>query len=168
MVSQETTLFDDTIKNNIAYANMDATEKDIKEAAKLSYCEEFINELPNKYETIIGENGIGKTTLLKIIGNLMSPNSGDIKWSEKAKIGYFAQDHTEEFEKDINVDEEIIKIKEDLEYQKGFLKSVNAKLENKRFTENAPEMVIQNEIKKKDDAMSKISVLTARLDKLEN
>ena len=65
-------------------------------------------------------------------------------------------------------DQEIIKIKEDLEYQKGFLKSVNAKLENKRFTENAPEMVIQNEIKKKDDAMSKISVLTARLDKLEN
>ena len=51
---------------------------------------------------------------------------------------------------------------------KGFLKSVNAKLENKRFTENAPEMVIQNEIKKKDDAMSKISVLTARLNKLEN
>ena len=37
---------------------MDATEKDIKEAARLSYCEEFINELPNKYETIIGENGI--------------------------------------------------------------------------------------------------------------
>ena len=72
------------------------------------------------------------------------------------------------FEKDINVDEEIIKIKEDLEYQKGFLKSVNAKLENKRFTENAPEMVIQNEIKKKDDAMSKISVLAARLDKLKN
>ncbi|MDB4832387.1 ABC-F family ATPase [Methylophilaceae bacterium] len=52
---------------------------------------------------IIGENGIGKTTLLKIIGNLMSPNTGDIKWSEKAKIGYFAQDHSEEFEKDINV-----------------------------------------------------------------
>ena len=45
---------------------------------------------------------------------------------------------------------------------------MNAKLENKRFTENAPEMVIQNEIKKKDDAMSKISVLTARLNKLEN
>ena len=57
-MSQDTTLFDDTIRNNIAYANMDATENDIKEAAKLSYCEEFINELPNKYETIIGENGI--------------------------------------------------------------------------------------------------------------
>jgi len=58
LVSQDTTLFDDTIRNNIAYANMDATENDIKEAARLSYCEEFINELPNKYETIIGENGI--------------------------------------------------------------------------------------------------------------
>ena len=58
LVSQDTTLFDDTIRNNIAYANMDASEDDIIEAAKLSYCEEFINELPNKYDTIIGENGI--------------------------------------------------------------------------------------------------------------
>ena len=72
------------------------------------------------------------------------------------------------FEEEINVDEEIIKIKEDLEYQKGFLKSVNAKLDNNRFTENAPEVVIQNEIKKRDDAMLKISVLTTRLDKLKN
>ena len=45
---------------------------------------------------------------------------------------------------------------------------MNAKLNNKSFTENAPEMVIQNEIKKKDDSMSKISVLAARLDKLKN
>ena len=58
LVSQDTTLFDDTIRNNIAYANMDASEDDIKEAARLSYCEEFIKELPNKYETIIGENGV--------------------------------------------------------------------------------------------------------------
>ena len=58
MVSQDTTLFDDTIRNNIAYANFDATDEDIIDAAKLSYCDEFINELPNKYETIIGENGI--------------------------------------------------------------------------------------------------------------
>ena len=58
LVSQDTTLFDDTIKNNISYANLDATEKEIIEAAKLSNCEEFINELPEKYETIIGENGI--------------------------------------------------------------------------------------------------------------
>jgi ATPase subunit of ABC transporter with duplicated ATPase domains len=52
---------------------------------------------------IIGENGIGKTTLLKIIGNMLTPNTGEIKWAEKAKIGYFAQDHTEDFEKDVTV-----------------------------------------------------------------
>ncbi len=58
LVSQDTTLFDDTIKNNIAYAKMDASEDEIEEAAKLSYCEEFISDLPNKYNTIIGENGV--------------------------------------------------------------------------------------------------------------
>ena len=50
-------MFDDTIKNNIAYANLDATEDEILEAAKLSHCNEFINKLPNKFDTIIGENG---------------------------------------------------------------------------------------------------------------
>jgi len=58
IVSQDTTLFDDTIKNNIAYANLDASDEEIIEAAKLSYSEEFINNLPNKYETIIGEDGV--------------------------------------------------------------------------------------------------------------
>ena len=58
LVSQDTTLFDDTIKNNIAYANLDAENKDIIEAAKLSFSEEFINKLPNKYNTLIGENGV--------------------------------------------------------------------------------------------------------------
>ena len=58
LVSQDTTLFDDTIRNNIAYAKMDASDEEIINAAKLSYSEEFINNLPNKYETIIGENGI--------------------------------------------------------------------------------------------------------------
>ena len=58
LVSQETTLFDDTVKNNIAYANLDASESEIKEAAKLSFAEDFINSLPNKYDTLIGENGV--------------------------------------------------------------------------------------------------------------
>jgi len=58
LVSQDTTLFDDTIRNNIAYANLDASEKDIEEAAKLSFAEDFIKKLPNKYDTVIGENGI--------------------------------------------------------------------------------------------------------------
>ena len=58
LVSQETTLFDDTVLNNIKYANLDATDEQIKEAAKLSHSEEFIEMLPKKYNTLIGENGI--------------------------------------------------------------------------------------------------------------
>ena len=58
LVSQETTLFDDTIINNIRYAKLDATDEEVLSAAKLSYCDEFINNLPEKYETLIGENGV--------------------------------------------------------------------------------------------------------------
>ena len=58
LVSQDITLFDDTIKNNIAYANLDATDKEIEESAKFSFASEFIEKLPNKYNTIIGENGV--------------------------------------------------------------------------------------------------------------
>jgi len=58
LVSQDTTLFDDTIKNNISYANLDASQEEIEEAAKNSFANEFIEKLPNKYDTIIGENGI--------------------------------------------------------------------------------------------------------------
>ena len=58
LVSQDTTLFDDTIYNNIAYANLNATFEQIEEAAKYSFASEFIEKLPKKYQTIIGENGI--------------------------------------------------------------------------------------------------------------
>ena len=58
LVSQETTLFDDTIKNNIKYANENVTDEEIFEVAKLSNAHDFIEKLPNKYETIIGENGV--------------------------------------------------------------------------------------------------------------
>ena len=58
LVSQDTTLFDDTIRNNIAYAYSDAKEEEILEAAKYSFAQEFIEKLPNKYDTLIGENGI--------------------------------------------------------------------------------------------------------------
>ena len=57
MVSQETTLFDDTIKNNIKYAKENASDEEIYKVAKLSFCDEFIANLPNKFETLIGENG---------------------------------------------------------------------------------------------------------------
>ena len=58
LVSQDTTLFDDTIKNNILYANSDASDEEIYNAAKYSFADEFINQLPNKFDTLIGENGV--------------------------------------------------------------------------------------------------------------
>ena len=58
LVSQDTTLFDDTIKNNIAYANPEASQNEIEEAANYSFASEFIEQLPNKYDTLIGENGV--------------------------------------------------------------------------------------------------------------
>ena len=79
MVSQETTLFDDTIKNNIKYAKADAKDEEIYEVAKLSFCEEFINNLPNKFETLIGENGIrlsgGEKQRLSIARAMMKKSS---------------------------------------------------------------------------------------------
>ena len=79
LVSQDTTLFDDTIRNNIAYANLQATDLEIQNAARLSHCEEFINELPNKYETIIGENGLrlsgGEKQRLSIARALLKKSS---------------------------------------------------------------------------------------------
>jgi subfamily B ATP-binding cassette protein MsbA len=58
LVSQDTTLFDDTIRNNIAYSKPNATDEEIIEASKNSFCHEFIDKLPNKYESQIGENGV--------------------------------------------------------------------------------------------------------------
>ena len=58
IVSQDTTLFDDTIKNNIKYANLNASDDEIYEVAQNSFADDFIKKLSNGYETIIGENGI--------------------------------------------------------------------------------------------------------------
>jgi subfamily B ATP-binding cassette protein MsbA len=58
IVDQNTTLFDDTVLNNIKYARPEATDKEVYEAAEQSMCVEFINNLENGYETMIGENGV--------------------------------------------------------------------------------------------------------------
>ena len=79
MVSQETTLFDDTIKNNIKYAKENATDEEVYEVAKLSFCEEFIKNLPNKFDTLIGENGVrlsgGEKQRLSIARAMMKKSS---------------------------------------------------------------------------------------------
>ncbi|MHB1371443.1 MAG: ATP-binding cassette domain-containing protein, partial [Pseudomonadaceae bacterium] len=52
---------------------------------------------------IIGPNGIGKTTLLRTLVGEMPPMSGEVKWTESADVGYFAQDHAEDFEDDVTL-----------------------------------------------------------------
>ena len=58
MVSQDIILFDDTVRANIAYAKLDASEEQIKKACDFASASEFIEKLPQAYETMIGENGI--------------------------------------------------------------------------------------------------------------
>ncbi len=58
MVSQDVILFDDTVKNNIAYAKENATQDEIEKACKFAAADEFITKLPQGYNTIIGENGV--------------------------------------------------------------------------------------------------------------
>ena len=58
MVSQDIILFDDTVRANIAYAKLDASEEQIKKACDFAAASDFIENLPKKYETLIGENGI--------------------------------------------------------------------------------------------------------------
>ena len=106
-------------------------------------------------------------SIIKKICNVKDINYVDSEIKDALSFRVESNIYSLPFEKEIDFDEEIKKIKEDLDYQKGFLKSVNSKLENKRFTDNAPDSIVQNEIKKKNDAISKISVLEERLKKLE-
>ena len=52
---------------------------------------------------VLGTNGVGKSTLLKTLVGDLQPDSGTVKWSENARIGYYAQDHEYEFENDLTV-----------------------------------------------------------------
>ena len=58
LVSQDVILFDDTIKNNVAYAESNASQKEIDDACRFAAADEFIDKLPKKYETMVGENGV--------------------------------------------------------------------------------------------------------------
>ena len=58
LVSQDVILFDDTVRNNIAYAKPDASDKEIIRACEFAAADEFIKKLPKNYDTMIGENGV--------------------------------------------------------------------------------------------------------------
>ena len=58
LVSQDVILFDNSVKENILYANKDASEEEFFESCKFAAADEFIKDLPQKHDTLIGENGI--------------------------------------------------------------------------------------------------------------
>ena len=58
LVTQETVLFNDTVRHNIAYGKPEATDAEIEEAARIALAHDFIREMPNGYDTIVGERGI--------------------------------------------------------------------------------------------------------------
>ena len=58
LVSQDVILFDDTIRNNIAYADSNASQEDIENACSYAAADEFIEKLPKRFDTIVGENGV--------------------------------------------------------------------------------------------------------------
>ncbi|EAP96332.1 ABC-F family ATPase [Vibrio splendidus] len=72
----------------------------------------FEEDLYNKFDAIfevgervaiIGENGVGKTTLLNTLAGDLEARTGEYKWSENSNIGYYAQDHAHDFEEDLNL-----------------------------------------------------------------
>ena len=71
---------------------------------------------------------------------------------------YFVKNYVES-------EDDLKKIEEDLKYYLGFLKSIQSKLNNKRFVENAPEIVVENEKKKEEDTKVKIKMLELKLKK---
>ncbi|MEZ0317107.1 MAG: ABC-F family ATPase [Methylophilaceae bacterium] len=92
------------------YDERDKLHRNAVEVQKLSHG--FDRPLFNDFDlmveageriAIIGENGVGKTTLLRCLARDLEPKHGVVKWAEKANIGYFAQDHAEDFEKDLNL-----------------------------------------------------------------
>ncbi|MEO5857527.1 MAG: ABC transporter transmembrane domain-containing protein [Pyrinomonadaceae bacterium] len=57
LVTQETVLFNDTVRYNISYGNPDASDEEIREAARIAFADDFIDELPNGYDMMVGERG---------------------------------------------------------------------------------------------------------------
>ena len=152
----------DTINDFEALQNIISGIRNIRKKYQISF-KESLNL------SVVNNDNFSKNydSIIKKICNIKDINYVDSEIKDALSFRVESNIYSLPFEKEIDFDEEIKKIKEDLIYQKGFLKSVNSKLENKRFTDNAPDSIVQNEIKKKNDAISKISVLEERLKKLE-
>ena len=158
----DTNLPIDTINDFEVLQNIISGIRNIRKKYQISF-KEALNL------SVVNNDNFSKNydSIIKKICNINDINYVDSEIKDALSFRVKSNIYSLPFEKEIDFDEEIKKIKEDLDYQKGFLKSVNSKLQNKRFTDNAPDSIVQNEIKKKNDAISKISVLEERLKKLE-
>ena len=81
---------------------------EVKSLAKSFDDEELFSGLDLRVEVgeriaIIGPNGVGKTTLLRCLMGDLDPSAGEVKWSENATLGYYAQDHASDFEDKLNL-----------------------------------------------------------------
>lgn len=120
----------------------------------------------NEIELSVINNEKSSTDLDSIIKKLV--NTSDINYVSKKVGGTSFRVKSNEYFipislENINVDEEIKKLTEELNYTEGFLKSVQKKLANERFVNNAPEQVVASERKKETDALAKIETLKASL-----
>ena len=122
-------------------------------------------------ELLVIDNQKSKTNLDAIItklGNLSAVNPTDKKPSGAFSFMVKANEYFIPLGDNIDVAAEIEKLQKELDYTKGFLKSVEGKMSNERFVNNAPEQVVSNEKNKMADAKSKIKVLVTKIKDLAN
>jgi valyl-tRNA synthetase len=128
-------------------------------------------ELGNKDELELKMNGEFDDTFSPIIKKMANVTEIE-KIQEKLENAVSFMVGTTEFyvpmEDILDVEEEIKKLQEELDYTKGFLNAVMKKLDNEKFVQNAPEKVVNMEKKKKEDAESKIKTLEERINSLKN
>ena len=114
---------------------------------------------------ITGEYNDSYDDVIKKLGNIAHIETTDEKPSNS--VSFLVGTTEFSIPVAINAEEEIAKMEEEIEYLQGFLKSVNAKLNNEKFIANAKPEIIENERKKQADAESKISSLKANIEKLK-
>ncbi|NNC84381.1 MAG: valine--tRNA ligase [Flavobacteriales bacterium] len=137
--------------------------RNIRKENNLSFKEEL--------EMSIKENEARDTSfddLIKKLCNLSSIGTVDEKVSRAYGFLVGSNEYFIPMTGEIDIEEETTKLKEELDYTKGFLNSVQKKLANERFVSGAPEQVVANERRKEADALAKIKILEEKLDSLVN
>ena len=105
--------------------------------------------------------------IIRKLGNIDRVNESDPKPEGSFTFRVGANEYAIPLEGSVDVEAEIEKLKEELKYQKGFLNSVQKKLSNERFVNNAPDQVVAIERKKEADAELKIKALSEQLESLQ-